>query len=80
MNDDVLLKSYFDEIIYKNNDFVKLTPCRGGGKNLLGLYCITIIWFKKEHPIISKIPFINWMFFKRYSKDKMKSLKESNNE
>lgn len=73
MDNDVL-KTYFNEMIYKNIDFVKLTPCRE-----VGLYCITIIWFKKEHPIISKIPFINWMFFKRYSENKMKPLKEDNN-
>ena len=75
MNGIFLLKIYFNEIINKDVDFINLTPCRGSNKQILAFYFIIVICFKREHPIICKIPFINWLVFKRYLYKKLKGEK-----
>lgn len=60
-----LLKEYFYQIVNKDINFVKITPCRGSAKSLTSLCCTIMIWFKRDHPIIAKIPFINWIIYKK---------------
>ena len=65
-NTSSAIKVFFNEIMYNDKVSINYTGGRGGGKTLVTLYCFYMFYFKRKHPIICKIPFINWIAFKNY--------------
>lgn len=67
-----LIKIFFNEIMYNDKISINYTGGRGGGKTLATLHCIFMLKFKKDYPILCKIPYLNWFLFKRYLNKKFK--------